>query len=109
MNNLLGNIRERKDKLEELRTTLKKKFFGIDHEIDKIVESITTWYSMPDIITHPIIVNLWSLTGNGKTDLVRTLVDFLGFNNRFCEIQLSDTASNDKKKDNISSMVLSSG
>ena len=110
-NELLQNIGSKKQKLEELRKHLKNKFFGIDNEIDKIIDSMTTWYAMPDIITHPIIINLWSLTGNGKTDLVRTIVDFLQFNDHFCEIQLSDTCStaDGKPADKISTLILKSG
>jgi len=104
-------IVDKKKKLDELTVHLKNKFFGIDDEIDKIIDSLKSWYIIPEILTHPIIINLWSLTGNGKTDLVRTIVDYLNFNENFCEVQLSDVpvSINDTAIDKISTLILRSG
>jgi len=89
---LNGNdLNVKNDILERIRTELKEEFYGIDHCIDKIVDSIKTWYMMPSIIMRPVIVNLWGMTGVGKTALVRSLVSKLGFSNRFVEIQMDTT------------------
>jgi cell division protease FtsH len=45
---------------------------------------------MPELITRPVIVNLWGMTGVGKTDLIRTLVKELKYGDRFLEIQLTN-------------------
>jgi len=81
-------INEKKNKLEEIKIVLKEKFIGIDDIIDKIINSISLWYLIPEFQLRPLIVNLWGITGVGKTDLVRTLVKLLNFNNKFIEIQL---------------------
>lgn len=88
---LIKSIQEKKAKLENIKIELKTEFFGIDYQIDKVIDSIKTWYIMPSIITKPLIINLWGLTGVGKTAFVRSLVDKLEFRDRFLEMQLSDT------------------
>ena len=60
----------RKD-LERASVQLKSEFFGMDNIIDKVISSMYTWYILPELITRPVIVNLWGMTGVGKTCLVR--------------------------------------
>ncbi|HMZ59192.1 MAG TPA: AAA family ATPase, partial [Leptospiraceae bacterium] len=86
----LKKIEERKKNLEFVRTELKDHFVGIDFIIDSLLDYIQIWYLMPEILTRPIIVNLWGMTGVGKTDLVRRLVKLLDYTDRFCEIELSN-------------------
>ncbi|PWN69838.1 peptidase M41 [Chryseobacterium phosphatilyticum] len=84
-------IKKKKKKLDDCKTFLKKEFIGIDKIIDDIMEYTQIWYLMPEILTRPVVINLWGMTGVGKTDLVRKLVRFLEFQNRFVEIELSNT------------------
>lgn len=87
-NELKERISDRKQKLDEIKIKLKEKFFGIDEVIDDVMEKISLWYLMPEVQINPLIISLWGITGVGKTDLVRTLVDLLNFNNKFVEIQM---------------------
>ncbi len=82
-------INEKKIKLKQCSDFLKSKFFGIDTIIDDIISKIETWYIMPEILERPVIVNLWGLTGVGKTDLVRNLVSFLDFDSKYLEMQMN--------------------
>jgi hypothetical protein len=82
-------IEARKKILETARVELKTHFVGIDETIDDLLNYIQIWYLMPEILSRPIIVNLWGMTGVGKTDLVRRLVKCLNFQDRFVEIELS--------------------
>ena len=84
-------ISRRKNKLEKTRTYLKAQFIGIDSIIDDLLEYIQVWYLMPEILNRPVIVNLWGMTGVGKTDLVRKMVKQLDFQERFVEIELSNS------------------
>ncbi|KPE49543.1 AAA family ATPase [Chryseobacterium indologenes] len=83
-------IQKKKKKLDDCKAFLKKEFIGIDKIIDDLMEYIQIWYLMPEILTRPVIINLWGMTGVGKTDLVRKTVSYLGFQNRFVEIELSN-------------------
>ena len=81
-------IKARDKKLEEARVYLKTQFIGIDKIIDKFINSVRIWYILPEIQSRPLVVNLWGITGVGKTDLVRKFVNFIDFSDRFAEIQL---------------------
>ncbi len=87
---LITRINERRANLAKAAKNLKKKFVGIDKIIDSVIENINVWYIMPELITRPTIVNLWGMTGVGKTDLIRSLVKELQFGDRFLEIQLTN-------------------
>lgn len=83
-------IEKRKNTLERARRALKRDFIGIDKIIDNLLDYIQVWYLMPEILTRPVIVNLWGMTGVGKTDLIRKLVKYLDYQDRFTEIELSN-------------------
>lgn len=83
-------LNKKQQKLECVKEKLKKDFIGLDSEIDQIVDSINIWYSFPDLLDRPTIINIWGLTGTGKTDLIRKLIDYLDFEDKFCEIQMDD-------------------
>jgi hypothetical protein len=89
----IQQIEARKQTLESTRADLKAYFVGIDDIIDDLLDYIQIWYLMPEILSRPIIVNLWGMTGVGKTDLVRRLVKCLNFQDRFVEIELSNVDS----------------
>ncbi|WP_276877958.1 AAA family ATPase [Chryseobacterium joostei] len=84
-------IQKKKKKLDDCKAFLKKEFIGIDKIIDDLMEYLQIWYLMPEILTRPVVINLWGMTGVGKTDLVRKMVRFLDYQNRFVEIELSNT------------------
>ena len=86
-------IDEKKRKLEQIKAELKQEFVGIDYIIDDLLDYIQIWYLMPEILTRPIIINLWGMTGVGKTDLVRKFVSKLEFQDRFAEVELSNSES----------------
>lgn len=85
------SLQAKKQQLDEITLALKREFFGIDTAIDSVMQSIQTWFLLPQAITRPVITNLWGLTGVGKTALVRSLVEKLGFLNRFIEVQMDTT------------------
>jgi hypothetical protein len=85
---VIEDIKARREALEVIKAQLKTEFFGLDAIIDRIVESVQTWFLLPEAINYPVIINLWGLTGVGKTALVRSLVKKLQFQNKFVEIQM---------------------
>lgn len=87
---LMARINKRREHLAKASRNLKKKFVGIDRIIDSVIANINVWYIMPELITRPTIINLWGLTGVGKTDLIRSLVKELEFSDRFLEVQLTN-------------------
>ena len=58
-------------RLDQLRHSLKTEFIGLEEIIDQFVDAVTPWCMMQDTQARPLVVNLWGLTGVGKTSLVR--------------------------------------
>lgn len=81
-------IKKRQQELVDIKIKLKQELFGIDHIIDRVVDSIQSWYTFPSVVSSPVIINLWGMTGTGKTKLVRTLTKLLGFKDRYVEVQM---------------------
>jgi Peptidase family M41/C-terminal, D2-small domain, of ClpB protein len=75
--------------LNQAKINLKAKFVGIDEIIDQLFEYIYIWYLMPQILMRPMIINLWGMTGVGKTDLIRSLVEEIKMQSQFLEVELS--------------------
>lgn len=81
-------INQRRNKLNLARENLKKTFFGLDNVIDQVINSISCWWILPEVINRPTIICLWGMTGVGKTALVRELSKQLQYSDRFLEIQM---------------------
>lgn len=80
----------RAQRLTELRAHLLRNFIGIDDVIDCILSRIRTWYVNPEGQDRQLVVNLWGTTGVGKTCLVRSIRDYLGFSPAYLEVILSN-------------------
>lgn len=86
-------IAARQEQLTRARAELKAHFVGIDAIIDELCDAVMIWFVAPELLTRPVIVNLWGMTGVGKTDLVRRLVRALDLADRFVEIELTNADS----------------
>lgn len=69
--------------LDEATEQLKKEFIGLDNIINEIINNITPWYLYPEFQLTPTIINLWGMTGVGKTSLVRRLLELLDIENGY--------------------------
>jgi hypothetical protein len=108
---LREQLAQKSRQLQEIATQLKTELFGIDTIIDRVVDSVRAWYVLPELVSRPVIVCLWGLTGTGKTQLVRRLAQLLGFYDRFVEVQM-DGFSNGagwRGAQSISGMLAQSG
>jgi len=92
---LTTRIQERMEILERARIQLKQEFFGIDQVIDEVVETISSWYLFPELQEKPVIVNLWGMTGVGKTSLINRISDLIGFSKKLFWFDLGETSDRD--------------
>lgn len=65
---------EKLARLKFAREHLRKVFIGIDQQIDQVIDAIRTWYLFPGVQKRPTVINLWGMTGVGKTDLIQHLL-----------------------------------
>jgi len=108
---LREQLAQRNQQLQDVAAQLKTELFGIDAIIDRVIDSVRAWYVLPELVSRPVIVCLWGLTGTGKTQLVRRLAQLLGFYDRFVEVQM-DGFSNGagwRGAQSISGMLAESG
>lgn len=82
----------KKQQLENTVTQLKKEFIGIDEVIDQIAKAINSWFFFPEMQDRPIIINLWGLTGIGKTSLVKRFCELLGFDEHYFHFDLGESS-----------------
>ena len=73
MQDLKEEFNSKKEVLENARMILKKEFIGIDKPIDAVIDNINSWFMLSNIQERPFIINLWGLTGVGKTSLITSL------------------------------------
>lgn len=102
-------IKELNDKLEVAKTQLKTEFFGIDDIIDSIINNIKPWLYFPETLSRPTIINLWGLTGVGKTSVVNRVIELLDLKQQavsfnFAEI---DEKSNWEVQEDLNDHVVS--
>lgn len=91
-----GNeILEKHRTLESVRAQLKSEFIGIDSIIDRVIDVATPWFLFPAMQDRPLVINLWGLTGVGKTSLVSRFVKLIGFENRYFKFDLGEAYDKD--------------
>lgn len=57
--------------------TLKKEFVGIDKQIEEIMDNVRSWFVFPQLQNRPLVVNLFGMSGTGKTSLVKRIATLL--------------------------------
>lgn len=96
-NNVHKEILLKKEKLQEITHSLKIYFIGLDSIIDEIMGLVSSWYLFPQAQMRPMVINLWGMTGSGKTALVKKLVELLEYEKSYVQIDMgefeSDSAS----------------
>lgn len=88
-----NEIIRKRDRLTQAAIILKKEFFGIDSVIDQIIESVSSWYFFPNLQERPVVVNLWGMTGVGKSNLLERLVQLLNLNDQYFHFDMSEIAN----------------
>jgi cell division protease FtsH len=94
--------------LENIKPILKEEFRGIDNVIDSIIENIRPFYIFPTSLKRPLVVNLWGLTGTGKTSVVNRIVELLNLKHKYCKFDVGEyvhASSEHKLKYDLSDKV----
>ena len=78
-----NKLKVKEDMLTNAVKTLKNEFVGIDEIIDGVVSCVKSWYMFPETHKTPLIINLFGLTGTGKTSLIRRLCTLLDLEEDF--------------------------
>ena len=73
----IEEIKRKNEVIDNAIIELKKKYIGVDEQIDEIMNNVRTWYCYPQLQDRPCVINLWGLSGCSKTDSVRTIAKLL--------------------------------
>lgn len=88
-----NELKEKKKKLETITSQLKVRFIGLDSIIDEVISLMMPWYLFPEAQLRPTVINLWGLTGSGKTALVQSIVELLEHGRLYTHIDMGEFES----------------
>ena len=71
------DVREKNKLVDSAIVQLKKEFVGIDEQIDSVMNNVRVWFLYPQLQTSPCVVNIFGMTGCGKSSLVRRIAQLL--------------------------------
>jgi len=95
----------KKNNLDNLKIYLKAEFVGIDNIIDDVINSFTPFYIFPESLVRPLVINLWGLTGTGKTSLIEKIVDFLNLRNQYLKFDIGEYNSTNNLKSDLGNKI----
>jgi Peptidase family M41 len=84
---------QRRALLQAAVTQLKTEFIGIDGIIDEVADCILPWWLFPQHQLRPLIINLWGMTGSGKTALIKRLTELLAYHNYLMRFDMGEFGS----------------
>lgn len=93
--NRIESALQKQEVLDRAKATLKREFIGIDQVIDEVVDAISPWYLFPDLQEKPVVINLWGLTGVGKSSLVNRLAQLIEFEKKYYHFDLGESRRDD--------------
>ena len=82
------SIKQKQQLLNNAVARLKSEFIGLDKIIDQIAEAIGPWYFTPKMQERPTVINLWGMTGVGKTSLVTRMFTLLRLEEKFLHFNM---------------------
>lgn len=88
--NMHQDIILKKEKLQAISLELKAHFIGLDDIIDEIMNLVSAWYVFPQAQLRPMVINLWGMTGSGKTALVKKLVELLDYKKLYAQMDMGE-------------------
>lgn len=89
---------DRKEVLENAKVKLKNEFEGLDDIIDEVVDLMESWFVFPNGQIRPVIINIWGMTGVGKTSLVKRLFELIGLKDNLYKFDVGEYTSQNNTK-----------
>ncbi|MDR9399168.1 MAG: AAA family ATPase [Salibacter sp.] len=94
-----NTINQKLQVLESARETLKNEFVGLDKTIDQLIHYTTPWYTNNEFLDRPLVVNLWGLTGTGKTALINRFAELIDQERNLLRFDFGDHSDRENTRD----------
>ena len=88
----IASLDQREAQLVAARKIMLAEFAGLDQQIGQIFSALTPWFIVPKGQRRPLTINLWGMTGVGKTSFVLKLVETLKLQSQFVNEDLGSWA-----------------
>ena len=72
-------------KMENVDSELRIQFPGTGRFFKTLIDATKSWYCNPEIQENPSVVNIWGVTGLGKTEMIRSFARSLNMEDVFFE------------------------
>lgn len=100
------DLHTRKAVLDALFSALHNQFVGQGQVIDEVKSLIMPWFLFPEAQERPLVVNLWGLTGTGKTSLVKAIARGLDMMNAFVHLDMGEFAGDGQNSSSLIKMLI---
>ena len=80
--------------LNKGNAALKSEFIGLDTIIDEVQTLVRPWFMFPENQVRPTVINLWGMTGTGKTALVKRMSEHMGLSDSFMHLDVGEFNDN---------------
>ena len=80
------NAKAKLDKLNAVKEEVKQKLVDCHAQIDQFANMLAPWYAAKELLQRPLVINIWGMTGVGKTQMVREFVKGLNLSNSFTSV-----------------------
>lgn len=95
----MKEIKQKRKFLIDCSIILKQEFIGLDAVIDELIRNVEPWYLMCEEQVRPSVINLWGMTGVGKTSLIKRLFELLELSNILYRFDVGEYTSGSNTSD----------
>jgi len=92
-------------RLASVKEKLQKEFIGLDGVIDQFIHAVNPWCTMAESQKRPLVVNLWGMTGVGKTSLVKRFWELWDCEQSIISFNMGSKSNFRDSLDNLQYMV----
>jgi len=78
--------------LKQASVQLNEEYIGLEKVIEQIMHLLGNWYLYPQFQQKPVVINLWGMTGIGKTSLVKRIVELLKLDDIFFHFDMGNNS-----------------
>lgn len=96
-------------RIDSFKDKLKAEFIGLDEVIDQFIQAVNPWCTMAESQSRPLVVNLWGMTGVGKSSLVKRFLELWDAEQSVISFNLGSNSNFRNTLDSLEYMISHNG